>query len=348
MRITSGRLRTLPKKSELIDFASNDYLGLSKSMKLVQAVSKEMQLHGQLGSTGSRLISGNHELIEALEQQIAHFHQFESALLFPSGFMANFGLLSSIGDREDAIFFDHYIHPSTHNGIRLSKAAAYSFRHNDVNHLEDRIKRRRGYQNYVCIESLYSTKGTYAPLKAIIEVCKRYQARLIVDEAHTMGLFGKKGEGLIAQQQFQQDVFAVVITYGKACGGSGAAILGSSLLKQYLINFSTTALYSTAPFIPQLCHIKQIYEYLPCLDLERRELQRHTGCFTEPSPIQIVPILDGRKAKSLVHTLASHGFQVSHLRPPTVSAGKDVLRIALHSFNTREEILALQNVLKEV
>lgn len=335
LRTEKENLRTLPKQRKLIDFASNDYLGLSQSLIFPNGPS--------FGSTGSRLISGNSILAEEIEKTIANFHDFEAALLFSSGYMANVGLLSAIGKRRDLILFDSCIHASIRDGIRLSSARAYSFRHNQPEDLKMRLKRLPSEQRYVCIESVYSTNGSLAPLNEITRICEQHGARLIVDEAHSVGIFGSKGEGLAPMQ----NVFAKIVTFGKALGGFGAAVLCSSQLKNYLINFARTAIFTTALPYPILLAIQTAYGILPHLQKERAHLQKLMDVFETESPIKAVMAKNNHHAKSLSELLANKGFNVPALLHPTVRQGKEILRISLHSFNSLGEAKQLRQAIEE-
>lgn len=266
-----GNLRQLHNTQNLIDFASNDYLGLARSSHLAQSVLEGVGKHSSvlngLGSTGSRLLTGNTIYAQDLERHIALFHGYEAGLLFGCGYMANVGLISAVADSEDIIFFDAAVHASTHDGIRLSRAAAFPFRHNDLAHLESRLKNGSASQDcFICIESIYSTDGSKALLPEICLLAKKYEAHLIVDEAHAVGVCGPSGRGLVAEHNLTSQVFAQVTTFGKAMGTYGAIVLGNNLLKQALINFARPYIYTTALPLHLLAAIKCSYDLLPQLD----------------------------------------------------------------------------------
>lgn len=350
-------LRELKLSGPLIDFASNDYLGLARSSKLLAAVFKEWGKHlnhfNGLGSTGSRLLTGNSRYVQDLEDSIAQFHGYEAGLLFNCGYMANLGLLSAIGTEESLIFFDIGVHASTHDGIKLCKAKAYPFKHNDLNHLEDRLKYNcfRG-DRFICIESIYSTDGSMAPLAEICRLAHAYQAHLIVDEAHAIGVFGPNGKGLVAEQQLTSQVFAQINTFGKALGTYGAIVLGSNLLKKTLINFATSYVYTTAlPFLT-LAAIKCSYDLFPKMEKERQHLQNLIQLFKtfshfSPTHIQSFPVNGNEAVKKMAQGLLDQGFNVSPLMSPTVQRGHEMLRICLHAFNTEHELLLLLKHIQE-
>jgi 8-amino-7-oxononanoate synthase len=226
-RRAQGNLRKLSTTQGLIDFASNDYLGLSRSSVLWKNIWEENKKLKRLGSTGSRLLTGNSTYVETLEKRIAAFHGYEAGLIFGCGYMANIGLLSAFGGA--SFIFDAEVHASIRSGIRLSRSPAYPFRHNDLDHLEERLKKNR--PSFVCIESIFSTDGSCAPLAEICCLARKYQACVIVDEAHAVGVLGPEGRGLVAQANLQKEVLAQIVTFGKALGVYGAIVLGSQELK---------------------------------------------------------------------------------------------------------------------
>jgi len=347
-----GNLRKLQTFPPLIDFASNDYLGLSRSSQLRSLVLQEWEKHESFlngfGSTGSRLLTGNASYTETLETNIATFHGYEAGLLFNCGYMANVGLLQAITSKESVVFYDALIHASIHDGIRLSRATAFPFRHNDLEHLEKRLKNCFSETDrFICIESVYSTDGSMAPLVEIAELAKRYQAHLIVDEAHAVGVFGPKGRGLVSEYNLTTAVFAQVTTFGKAIGTYGAIVLGSHLLKQALLNFATAYIYTTAPPFQSVAAIKCSYDLFPDMVQERKQLQKLIQIFQKLSPvstnshIQAIPIKGNAAVKHAAEVLVRQGFDVRALLSPTVRQGDEVLRICLHAFNTESDLLKL-------
>ena len=347
-RRSLGNLRRLHAPKNLIDFASNDYLGLARSNELNMLVEKEeheSSLNG-FGSTGSRLLTGNTSYAEDLEDHIASFHGYPAGLIFNCGYMANVGLLSVIANSDDTIFFDAHVHASIHDGIRLSRACAYPFRHSDLEHLESRLRQYGAKGNrYICIESVYSTAGTMAPLEDICRLANEYEARLIVDEAHAVGAFGPGGRGLVAERGLMKHVFAQVVTFGKAIGTFGAIVLGSDLLKEYLINFSNAYIYTTALPFRSLAAIKSSYDLFPTLDDERAHIRnlifRFQSSSSSKTQIQPIKIAGNQAVRQIAEKLQHNGFDVRPLMSPTVQRGHEVLRICLHAFNTAEEVDSL-------
>lgn len=348
-RQAQGLLRQLPAPiGERIDFCSNDYLGFARNLAVDANTSG--------GATGSRLISGNSELAEALEQQIATFHGAEAALLFPSGYAANIGLLPAVAGRGDTIVYDKLLHASLRDGIRLSPAKALGFAHNDLTDLVKKLQSAEG-QIFIVVESVYSMDGDQAPLAAIVDICQLYGALLIVDEAHGTGVIGKRGEGLVGALGLENQVWARVHTFGKAIGSHGAAIVGSSLLKGYLLNFARSFIYATALPTHTLLSIQAAYDAL-ATETEVARLNDRVSYFLancppslRPSlipsttPIQAVISPGNTQVMQLAEYLQQNNFAILPIRYPTVPQGEERLRICLHSFNTNEEIDKLLDVL---
>lgn len=341
-RKSLGLLRALPEPQSLIDLTSNDYFGFSRALELLPD-----HPCTQIGSTGSRLLTGNYPLYEEVEETIARFHKAEACLIFNSGYMANLGLLSAIGTEETTFLYDTEVHASTYDGMRLSKAKYLPFRHNDLNSLERRLKKSNG-QTFVLVESIYSISGDIAPVPEIALLCSSYGASLIVDEAHATGVRGEKGEGLVVECGLEPGVFARIHTFSKALGVHGAAVVGSALLKEYLLNFSRPFIYTTALPYPALVMIAKAYEKL------QKEAKGHQNRLQallryfraeKNSPIQPLYVSGVERVKKLSKQLKMRGLDVRAIIPPTAPRGKECLRIVLHSFNREEEIDTLWTTL---
>jgi len=351
-------IRNLSTNLPPVDFCSNDYLGFARSTELQQLVSS---LTSQLpdyknGSGGSRLLSGNTAYIEETEHFIASFHGVASGLIFNSGYDANVGLLSSIPQRGDTIITDELVHASIIDGCRLSHATRYKFTHNDVDALETKLKTALG-NIFVVVESVYSMDGDTAPLTAIAALCEKYGANLIVDEAHATGVFGEMGKGLVHQLNLTEQVFANVVTFGKAIGAHGAIVLGSQNLRHYLINFARSFIYTTAAPIHNVITVNAAYQLLGKTDctiihqkiaLFRKLLKdKNMQALDSESAIQGILFASNEKAKKAATFLQQARFDVRAILSPTVALGKERLRICLHTFNTDEEITSLVNHLHE-
>jgi 8-amino-7-oxononanoate synthase len=352
-----GNLRQLKITDKLIDFSSNDYLGLARSSQLAQSVFQEQTMHishlNGLGSTGSRLLTGNSNYAQSLEDKIAKFHGYEAGTLFNCGYMANVGLLSAIGSPKSVFFYDAGSHASIRDGIRLSRAKAFPFKHSNLQHLEERLKSHsHAEERFICIESIYSTDGSTAPLYEIWQLAQKYEAFLIVDEAHAVGACGPNGRGLLAEYGLTDQVFAQITTFGKALGTYGAIVLGKHTLKQALINFATPYIYTTALPLQSLIAIKCSYHLFPKLEKERLQLQNLIRIFCQSHPnsstthIQSIPIAGNKAAKHAANMLIDLGFDVRPLLSPTVQRGREILRICLHAFNTESELSLLLKQIK--
>lgn len=354
-------LRSLTLKNSGIDFISNDYLGFSNLNLLSAYVHKTYPDHiDRLGSGGSRLISGNSEFTEQTETKIARFHHAESALIFNSGYDANLGLLSSVPQKNDLVITDELIHASIHDGIRLSYARQYKFSHNDVKHLEELLKRHTAsFENiYVVVESVYSMDGDEAPLKEIVALLDQYRnVFLIVDEAHAIGVFGDKGRGLCSEHGIEEKCLARIYTYGKAMGCHGAAVLGNNELRNYLINFARSFIYTTALPGHSIAAISAAYDLLSETD-QIQALHHNIGYFLQGtkdlhafiksrSAIQCILINGNQKVVEVEKQLAARSVNCKAVKSPTVKEGSERIRICLHAFNTKSEIDGLINGLKE-
>ena len=358
-RIKNHSLRTLKPENSLIDFCSNDYLGFSRSKEVKALFENELKNYSDyhIGSGGSRLLSGNHSFTESLEHKVAIFHDAESALIYNSGFDANIGLFASLPQRGDTIISDEFIHASIIDGIRLSHASRYVFRHNDLSSLEQKLKQAKG-KIFIVVESVYSMDGDEAPLEEIAKLAKQYNAALIVDEAHAVGIFGESGRGLVHELGLCEEVFARIITFGKALGTHGAAILGSSQLRSYLINFSRAFIYTTAaPFLNHLA-IQCAYLYLKSRDhqsdihqrikLFQQSIKSETKLLYSRSAIQIIVIPGNDKAREAARLIQQGGFDVRAILSPSVAEGSERLRICLHNHNSMTEIKNLCELLNNI
>lgn len=359
-RQEQNALRKLVVNSELIDFCSNDYLGFARSKTLSKNSLKEAAKHHKMnGSGGSRLLSGNTSYAENLEAYIAKFHKAQAGLIYNSGYDANVGLFSAIGQKGNTIIYDELIHASVHDGMRMSSATTYAFRHNDLKHLEERLKIGEGII-YVAVESIYSMDGDDALLKEISALCKKYNANLIVDEAHATGITKNGGRGRVQELKLEKEVFARVHTFGKGLGSHGAIVLGSSLLRDYLINFSRAFIYTTALPISSLVVIHQAYELLRKSDSEIKKLHKNIELFKASiskntsrfliesnSAIQCIVVGGNDSVKKMAKKLQNKGFDVRPILNPTVPKGKERLRICIHLFNKEKEIKSLSEAINE-
>lgn len=352
-REAQGLLRSLKTYDGLIDFFSNDYLGFSK--KNFNFIANDDSSSN--GSTGSRLISGNSAFVESLEKEISNFLDAEAGLIFNSGYDANLGLFSCIADKEDTIIYDEYIHASVRDGIRLGKANAFSFKHNDCDDLLKKINHASG-KIIVAVESAYSMDGDIAPLNQMVSICEKHNASLIVDEAHSIGIHGKNGQGLVHELGLQESIFARVSTFGKALGSHGAIVLGSDELRNYLINFARSFIYSTALPFHSLKIIQKAFEELKNSQQEKEQLFKNISHFhslfndvkgisKNQHPIQSLMVVGNENTVALANKIVDCGFAVKAILSPTVPKETERIRINVHAYNTFEEINALFAIISE-
>ena len=358
----AGNHRVLAGTVAGVDFWSNDYLGLAGFAgggAQVQGMGKEVRS----GATGSRSISGDADRYQALERRIASYHGLPAALVFNSGYTANLGLLSAILKRGDAILYDELMHASCRDGIRLGFARAVRFPHNDLKETlrNTRLKMKSQGQLFVLTEGRFSMDGDVAPLNEMAALCQEYNAHLIVDEAHSGGVDGHQGRGLVAELGLEAEVFATVITYGKAFGAHGAAVLGAADLRDYLINTCRPFIYTTAPAPAQWRGIGEAYDKMEALHEERMaSLRLAIQAFREgmsaagaggslsasDGPIQIISLPGNEAVMAAEMACREAGLLVKGIRSPTVAEGSERLRVCLHAFNTEAEIVRLVEVLR--
>lgn len=350
-------LRELRTVHGLIDFCSNDYLGLSRSAELKKLIDRRyQQANFWNGATGSRLISGNSEYTETIEAKLANIFEAESTLIFNSGYTANIALFSALPKKGDTILLDELVHASIKDGARLSFASRYTFRHNDVNDLEAKLKRASG-NKFIGIESIYSMDGDVCPLKEIAQVAKKYDACIILDEAHSTGVHGTSGGGLAKESGLAGEIPVRLMTFGKAMGIHGACVAGSKVLQQYMINFARPFIYTTALSPHNLVSIEMAFQYLNENISLQETLRERVHCFLDNvsngsnrteshSAIQTMICPGNENARAAAGKLQKAGFDVRPILSPTVPVGTERLRICLHAFNTNEEIERLSNELK--
>jgi len=360
-RIIENAIRKLSTQNNLIDFSSNDYLGFAKNEAIFKATHKYLIDNNMIqnGATGSRLLSGNHDLYTLVEQQLSRFHNSDTALIYNSGYDANIGFFSCVPQRGDIIFYDEFIHASIRDGISMSHAKAYKFRHNSIEDLKKKVLRFAMNDNceiYIITESVFSMDGDSPDLNTFAKFSKDNNYHLIVDEAHAIGVFGNNGCGLT--QDLNTSIFARVITFGKAMGCHGAAILGSKALKEYLINFSRSFIYTTglpphslasiqAAYheLEKTAEIKKLKQNISFFNREVERLQLKDKFINSNSAIHCCLISGNNKVKSIAKAFQNNNFNVKPILSPTVPKGKERLRFCLHSYNSEAEITKVLELL---
>lgn len=336
--LKGGRIRV--GGSEYINFSSNDYLGLSLHPEILLAAKKALNF--SFGSSASRLMTGSNPLNQALEEKVARFKEKEASLVFNSGYQANLGIISALCSRGTYVFSDKLNHASIVDGVRLSGAKHFRFRHNDANHLEELLKRERGKAKdaFIVTETVFSMDGDIAPLEEIVKLKKEHNAILMVDEAHATGIFGKTGSGIAEEKNLSSEIDIIMGTFGKALGGFGAYVACSREIRDYLINACRSFIYSTALPPAVLASNLKALEIIKKEPERRRTLLKNAGLFrgalkekgfkTKGSS-QIVPVIVGenKKAVSFSEHLKRKGYWTMPVRPPTVPEGEARLRISL-------------------
>lgn len=356
LREQQNALRKLTVPNMLVDFVSNDYIGFAKNEAIFNdthqfLLDKNIKVNG---ATGSRLLSGNHQLYNETEEFIASFHKADSALIFNSGYDANVGFFSSVPQRNDVILYDELCHASIRDGIQMSNAKAYKFEHNDFEELEKLIQKFASENNeiYIVTESVFSMDGDCPNLEQLTNLSEKHNAYLVIDEAHTLGVFGINGEGLVQSLGLQDKVFARIMTFGKGLGCHGAAILGSVKLRSYLVNFARSFVYTTGLSPHSVATILQSYKALANEKEALESLKSNIVFFNQEkmrlglkpmfvyskSAIQCAIIPGNEKVKSIAAQLQEKGFDVRPILSPTVPEGQERLRFCLHSYNSENEI----------
>ena len=357
-REANNALRKLSIGKNLIDFSSNDYLGFANNEDLFQETHQYL-IENNIkvnGATGSRLLSGNHNLYQITEDFIANFHKSETALIFNSGYDANVGFFSAVPQRNDVILYDELCHASIRDGIQMSNAKSYKFQHNDAADLERLLFKlstdKQQTTFFIATESVFSMDGDSPNLEELVEISDKYNGYLVIDEAHSLGVFGENGEGLIQSLGLQDKIFARIMTFGKGLGCHGAAILGSAELKSYLVNFARSFIYTTGLSPHSVATILIAYKNLEVEKSALQKLKNNIIHFNQEkaqlglkplfvyskSAIQCAIIPGNEKVKAIANQLQENGFDVKAILSPTVPEGQERLRFCLHSYNSESEI----------
>lgn len=354
-----ARLRSLHPRQG-IDFVSNDYLALAESPRLRQAVIAAIDAGTPIGAGGSRLLRGNCPEHEQLEAQTAAFFKTESALYFGAGYSANFAALSTLPQRGDLLVMDELSHASMREGAKASRAEIVESRHNDSNAVEDAIRAYRANggkgRPWIAVESIYSMDGDIAPLDELMQIADRHDGFLYIDEAHATGVFGPDGRGLSAPFEGRANVVAVH-TCGKALGASGALVLTTKLLRDFLVNRSRPFIFATAPSPLMAVAVSEALNILR-EEPERRERLHDLIALAgriigaqgwTPSGTQIIPYIVGHndRTMALASALQRRGFDIRGIRPPTVPAGTARLRISLTLNASADDLQSMLAALAE-
>ena len=347
---------------EVLNFASNDYLGLAADPRLAEAAEKACRSEG-VGRGASPLIFGKSQLHQELEQRLANFEQTEAALLFPSGFAANSGIIPALADEGDAIYSDAHNHASIVDGCRLARAKCHIYPHGDVDSLEQQLREGTGYRRRLIVtDTLFSMDGDFAPLPRLGELAQRYDSMLMVDEAHATGVFGPRGHGLVEHfcqehPELHHQVHVCVGTLSKALGSAGGFVCGSAALIRWLTNRARSYVFSTAhPAAASAAALAAIdlieqeperrQKVLRLAEEVRRRLQV-VGWDTGNSTSQIIPVKIGSASKTMhiATQLRERGLLVGGIRPPSVPPDQSQLRIGLSAAHTEAMVERLIDTL---
>ena len=353
-----GRLRALEESQLLrtlrapagIDLSSNDYLGLSRHPVLQERMATAVREEG-CGSTGSRLLRGQRDCFAAVERRFAAFKGTASALYFSSGYLANLAVLTTLPERGDTVLSDALNHASLIDGVRLSAARPVVFPHADVAAVAGLIDRHRGLgQIFLVTESLFSMDGDEAPLRAYADLCRQTGACLIVDEAHAVGVYGRRGSGLIEESRIGDDLCVSINTAGKALGVCGAFVAGPAWVVEYLVQRARPFIFSTAAPPAVAATLEASLAIVEGEPERREQVLTHAGALRSrltalgvavaPGRSQIVPVVigDNETALTIAEGLQSQGFDVRVIRPPSVPDGTARLRISVNVGITDEAI----------
>jgi 8-amino-7-oxononanoate synthase len=334
----------------LVNLSSNDYLGLAQDSRLIVASQAATERWG-VGAGASRLVSGHLALHEAVEAKLADFKGTEAAVIFSTGYMTNLGVISALVGTGDLVFCDRLNHASIYDGIKLSGAGLKRFPHRDLNHLEKLLKETPGRgRRLIITDSVFSVDGDLAPLRELVNLKERYDALLMIDEAHATGVLGQKGAGLAEALGLTSHIDVHMGTFSKALGSLGGYAAGDRRLIEYLHNKARAFIYSTALPPPVLGAIDQALEVvvqqperrhylLDQAEIFRHELNR-AGFDTLGSETQIIPVLVGDNARTLEFAarLREEGLMAVALRPPTVTPGKARVRFSLSAAHSSQDL----------
>ncbi|GFN32096.1 8-amino-7-oxononanoate synthase [Paenibacillus xylaniclasticus] len=346
---TAGRI--VRDRRELLDLSSNDYLGLSQHTAIKEAMIHSLQEEG-CGAGSSRLINGNREGYAQLEEALAQWLGADTAVVFGSGYMCNIGTIAALAGRGDAVFSDRLNHASIVDGIQLSRAEHIRYRHNDMDHLESLLKKHEGARRkWIVTDAIFSMDGDAALLRELVELKHRYNAGLIVDEAHSGGMYGAEGQGLAAELGLSEHIDVHIGTFSKSFGVYGAYAAGTSTLRRWLINKARPLIYSTAlppsviagarQALKLIRHDREQADKVRQLALSFRETLSRAGLTViGRSDCPIVPVITGdpETAVRFRDELLQEGIAASAIRTPTVPADAARVRFSLSSAHTRQEL----------
>lgn len=343
-------------------FCSNDYLGLANHPDLI-AAAREGAAHYGVGAGASHLVLGHARPHEQLEHQLAAFVGMERALLFSTGYMANLGMVTALLTREDAVFADRLNHASLNDACLLSRAQFKRYAHNDLAQLEQLLKTTRARRKLIAVDAVFSMDGDIAPLPELLALAERYDAWLMLDDAHGFGVLGEEGRGVLEHFQVRHPRVIYMATLGKAAGVFGAFVAGDAMLIESLMQRARTYIYTTA--MPPLlaCALRKSIELVAQGRALRQQLQKNIIVLNQiltknlpvawrllPSTTAIQPLVIGenRIAVAVAEKLAARGVLVPAIRPPTVPQGTARLRISLSAAHSTDDVRTLCEALVDI
>ena len=361
-QLSGGRIEVSGKT--YLNLSGNDYLGLASNRELISEFYSQLRPESLMeqfgpGSSASRLMTGNSQLYEQLEQKLASLYGSQRALIFNSGYHGNAGILPALTEKGDLIIADKLCHASLIDGMRLSRAESIRYRHLDYDHLSSILEEKRTLYNrvFVVSESIFSMDGDLVDLRRLVSLKEQFNCVLYLDEAHAIGVYGRKGLGLAEQEGLVKDVDILLGTFGKALAGLGGFIACSNEVADYLVNRARPFIYSTG--LPPVClnWLLFVLDRIPAMMNKRKKLQEiaenlrlelvREGLTTGGSS-QIIPVIIGNSGKTLsvAEKLRASGFWVTAVRPPTVPANTARLRLSLSTAFIPEALASLPGLIK--
>ena len=365
-QVERGRIASHETGIEAVNLSGNDYLGLAGNRTLLtefyQKISQENCLEEySLGSGGSRLMTGNSRPYSLLEQDLVEMYGAEAALVFNSGYHLNIGLLPTLAGRSDLILADKLCHASLLDGMRLSRTKVIRYRHNDYQQLEELLLAKRSHydQVFLVTESVFSMDGDLADLPRLVALKQKFDACLLVDEAHGVGILGAKGLGLCEERDLVPAIDLLIGTFGKAWGGQGAFVICSELMARYFTNTVRSFIFTTGLPPVSLQWLRHVAARIPLMKEERRKVRKlraelGRALLAEGLNIggdsHILPIFIGESAKAwrVAQELRQHGYWVTGIRPPTVPEGTARLRLSLNAALEPRDLEPLPDILADL
>lgn len=339
------------KGKKLLNLSSNNYLNFADNKKITEEFLDFAGDKYSFGSASARLLTGTLPVYNELEELLSGLYKKDAALLYNSGYHANVGISSALNQKGDVIFSDKLNHASIIDGMRLSDGKFFRFPHNDMEALEKLlIRERKNYKNaFIITESVFSMDGDIEDLKTIVELKKKYDCNVIVDEAHAFGIFGEKGLGVCEQLGILDDIDLIVGTFGKAIGSMGAFVVGSKVLIDFLINKSRSFIFSTAIAPINIAFTKWVIENkLSSTLLKRKKMLEIARNFGSQSHIIPVVVGENKDTVDLCEVLFHNGYFTLPIRPPTVPVGTSRLRLSLTADIEDDELTILKEKINEM